>query len=202
MALVISGGHTELVYLPKEYTFEVLGTTLDDAVGECYDKVARVIEVGYPGGPVIDKIAKNGELKYKLPTPLNDESYNFSFSGLKSAVINLAHNEKQRGNAIEKASLACSFQEVVSDVLTKKTKKALKEYNINYLITAGGVAANSEIRRKLALMCEENNIEYSFPDISFCTDNASMIAAAAYFLYKRGKFETLDLNAESTIPLK
>ena len=202
LALVISGGHTELVHIPKEYTFEVLGTTLDDAVGECYDKVARVIEVGYPGGPVIDKLAKDGTLKYKLPTPLNDDSYNFSFSGLKSAVINLAHNEKQRGFDIDKESLAYSFQEVVSDVLTKKTKKALKEFNIKYFITAGGVAANSEIRRKLSNMCEENDIEYSFPNISFCTDNASMIAAAGYFLYKRGVSATLDLNAESTISLK
>lgn len=202
LALVISGGHTELVHIPSEYMFEVLGTTLDDAVGECYDKVARVIDVGYPGGPVIDKISKNGTLKYKLPIPLNDESYNFSFSGLKSAVINLAHNEKQRGSDIDKESLAYSFQQVVSDVLTKKTEKALNKYGIKYLITAGGVAANSEIRRKLSLMCEENDVEYCFPDISYCTDNASMIAAAGYFLYKKGEFVTLDLNAESTINLK
>lgn len=202
LALVISGGHTELVHMPSEYSFEVLGTTLDDAVGECYDKVARVIEVGYPGGPVIDKLSNEGTSKYSLPIPLNDGSYNFSFSGLKSAVINLAHNEKQRGNHIDKASLAHSFQEVVSDILTKKTMRALKQYNIKYLITAGGVAANSEIRRKLSLMCEQNNVQYSFPDISYCTDNASMIAAAGYFLYKRGEFATLDLNAESTINLK
>ena len=201
LALVISGGHTELVYLPSEYKFEVLGTTLDDAVGECYDKVARVIEVGYPGWPVIDKLSKNGTLKYNLPTPLNDNSYNFSFSGLKSAVINLAHNEKQRGIEIDKESLAYSFQNVVSDVLTKKTKKALKNYNIKYLITAGGVAANSEIRRKLSIMCQENDVEYCFPDISYCTDNASMIATAGYFLYKKGEFVSLDLNAESTISL-
>jgi len=202
LALVISGGHTELVHIPSEYKFEVLGTTLDDAIGECYDKVARVIDIGYPGGPVIDKLSKLGTSKYKLPIPLNDGSYNFSFSGLKSAVINLVHNEKQRGNTIDKESLAYSFQEVVSDILTKKTEKALKEYNINYLITAGGVAANSEIRRKLANMCDKNNIEYSFPNISYCTDNASMIASAGYFLYLKKDFVTLDLNAESTLDLK
>lgn len=201
LALVISGGHTELVHMPKEYTFEVLGSTLDDAVGECYDKVARVIEIGYPGGPVTDKIAKNGTPKYKLPVPLNDDSYNFSFSGLKSAVINLAHNEKQRGLEIDKESLACSFQNVVSDILTKKTRKALRELNIKYLITAGGVAANSQIREKLAKMCEEEGIDYSFPGISYCTDNASMIAAAGYFVFKDKKFETLDLNASSVINL-
>ncbi len=202
IALVISGGHTELVYMKEAYGFEVLGSTLDDAVGECYDKVARVIDVGYPGGPVLDKMSALGQNIYKLPIPLNDNSYNFSFSGLKSAVINLVHNETQRGNNINKEDLARSFQEVVSDVLTKKTEKALLELNVKNLITAGGVAANSMIREKLKKMCIKNNIEYSFPGIEFCTDNAAMIAAAGYFAYKKGNTATIDINAYSTLELK
>ena len=146
IALVISGGHTELIYMKEDYNFEKIGGTLDDAVGECYDKVARVLGLPYPGGPSIDKLAKTGQDTYKLPLPLNDDSYDFSFSGLKSAVINLVHNEEQRGNEIRKADLACSFQNRVVEILTKKTIKALKEYQVKNLVVAGGVAANSAIR--------------------------------------------------------
>ena len=202
IALVISGGHTELIYMKEPYSFNLLGSTLDDAVGECYDKVARVVGVGYPGGPVLDKMSSFGENIYKLPIPLNNNSYNFSFSGLKSAVINLVHNEKQRNNEIDKDSLARSFQEVVSDILTKKTEKALLELKVSNLITAGGVAANSMIRDKLKKMCLENNIDYSFPGIEFCTDNAAMIATAGYFAYKKGNITSLELNAFSTLELK
>lgn len=130
IALVISGGHTELIYMKEDYNFEKIGGTLDDAVGECYDKVARVLGLPYPGGPSIDKLAKTGQDTYKLPLPLNDDSYDFSFSGLKSAVINLVHNEEQRGNEIRKADLACSFQNRVVEILTKKTIKALKELKL------------------------------------------------------------------------
>lgn len=202
LCLVISGGHTELVLLTKEYEFKVLGTTLDDAVGECYDKVARVIDIGYPGGPKIDKLASLGEPSYNLPIPLNDDTYNFSFSGLKSAVINLVHNELQRGNTINKENLACSFQDVVAKVLVKKTQKAIKDYGVKYFITAGGVAANSKIRKELGNLCERENIEYSFPEISLCTDNAAMIAAAGYFAYKKGEVSDLEINAFSTTDLK
>ena len=202
LCLVISGGHTELVLLTEEYEFKVLGTTLDDAVGECYDKVARVIDIGYPGGPKIDKLAALGEPSYNLPIPLNDDTYNFSFSGLKSAVINLVHNELQRGNTINKEDLACSFQDVVSKVLVKKTQKAIRDYGVKYFITAGGVAANSKIRKELADLCEKENIEYSFPEISLCTDNAAMIAAAGYFAYKKGQISGLEINAFSTTDLK
>ena len=126
IALVISGGHTDLIYMEKDFSFKKIGGTLDDAVGECYDKVARVLGLPYPGGPAIDKLAHIGNDTYNLPLPLNDESYNFSFSGLKSAVINLAHNECQRGNELRKEDFACSFQNRVVDILTKKTIKALK----------------------------------------------------------------------------
>ncbi len=202
IALVVSGGHTDLVYMEDEFKFQHIGGTLDDAVGECYDKVARVIGVGYPGGPVIDQMATLGKHTYNLPLPLDDNSYNFSFSGLKSAVINLVHNEEQRGNIIDKEDLATSFQEVVVDIITKKTLKALKEFKISRLILAGGVAANKGLREKLSTVCVENNIDCSYPPIKYCTDNAAMIATAGYFLYKQGKFSNLELNAKSSVELK
>ena len=202
IALVISGGHTELIYMDKDYSFKKLGGTLDDAVGECYDKVGRVIDVEYPGGPVIDKMAVIGKHTYDLPIPLNDDSYNFSFSGLKSAVINLVHNEKQRGNIIRKEDLAKSFQDVVVDVLTKKTMHALKEYNVKNLILAGGVAANKGIRNKFQELCEENNINYTFPSIKYATDNAAMIASSGYYAFKLGRRADLTLNPLSTDELK
>lgn len=202
IALVISGGHTELIYMDKDYSFKKLGGTLDDAVGECYDKVGRVIDVEYPGGPIIDKMAVIGKHTYDLPIPLNDDSYNFSFSGLKSAVINLVHNEKQRGNNIRKEDLAKSFQDVVVDVLTKKTMHALKEYNVKNLILAGGVAANKGIRNKFQELCEENKINYTFPSIKYATDNAAMIASSGYYAFKLGRRADLTLNPLSTDELR
>lgn len=201
IALVVSGGHTELVYMKSEYKFEKLGETLDDAVGESYDKVARVIGVGYPGGPVIDKMAKTGVHEYNLPVPLNDSSYNFSFSGLKSAVINLSHNYEQRGIELNKENLAKSFQDVVVETICKKTLKALLDKNVKRLIIAGGVAANSGIREGLKKVCEENGIDCSYPELKYCTDNASMIGAAGYFAYKKGIRSDITLNAKSSISL-
>ncbi len=201
IALVVSGGHTELVYMKDEYEFEFLGGTLDDAVGETYDKVARVIGVGYPGGPVIDKMAHQGIHEYNLPIPLNDSSYNFSFSGLKSAVINLAHNYEQRGIELNKENLAKSFQDVVVETITKKTIKALKEKNVNRLIIAGGVAANSGLRETLEEECKKEGIDCSYPALKYCTDNAAMIGAAAFFAYKKGRIADSSLNAKSSIKL-
>ena len=201
IALVVSGGHTELVYMKDEYEFEFLGGTLDDAVGETYDKVARVIGVGYPGGPVIDKMAHQGIHEYNLPIPLNDSSYNFSFSGLKSAVINLAHNYEQRGIELNKENLAKSFQDVVVETITKKTIKALKEKNVNRLIIAGGVAANSGLRETLEEECKKEGIDCSYPALKYCTDNAAMIGAAAFFAYKKGRIADSSLNAKSSINL-
>lgn len=202
ISLVISGGHTELIYMKDHLCFEKLGSTLDDAVGECYDKVARVLDIPYPGGPLVDKLAHEGEDTYSLPIPLDDASYNFSFSGLKSAVINLVHNESQRGKEINKANLATSFQNVVVESLTKKTMRALKEYNVPRLIVAGGVAANRGIRERFTKLCEENNIDLSFPVMKYCTDNAAMIASVGYYLYKAGKISTLKINSKSTSELK
>ncbi|MCI9585538.1 MAG: tRNA (adenosine(37)-N6)-threonylcarbamoyltransferase complex transferase subunit TsaD [Bacilli bacterium] len=198
IALVISGGHTELIYMKEDYSFEKLGGTLDDAVGEAYDKVARVINVPYPGGPLVDKLAHQGEDTYTLPLPLDDNTYNFSFSGIKSAVINLAHNERQKGNDIVPENMATSFQNRVVEILTKKTIKALKEYNVNNLIVAGGVAANKGLREKLTEECQKNNIKLTIPEIKYCTDNAAMIGAAGYYAYKLGRRADLTLNSKAS----
>ena len=202
ISLVVSGGHTELIYMKEDYSFERIGGTLDDAVGEAYDKVARVMGLNYPGGPLVDKLAHEGEDTYDLPLPLDDDSYNFSFSGIKSAVINLVHNEKQRGNEINNANLATSFQNRAVDIRTKKTMRALKEYKVNNLIVAGGVSANKGLREKLEKLCVENNINLTFPPLKYCTDNAAMIGVAGYFAYKMGKTSDLDINAKASIPLK
>ena len=201
IALVVSGGHTELILMEKDYSFKKIGGTLDDAVGECYDKVARVLNLPYPGGPLVDKLSYEGKDTYNLPLPLDDNTYNFSFSGIKSAVINLAHNEEQRGNEIRKADLACSFQNRVVTILIKKTLKALKEYNVDNLIIAGGVSANSKIRSEFEKVCKDNNINLTIPNIKYCTDNAAMIAAAGYYAYKKGIRAGLDLKAKATTNL-
>lgn len=197
IALVVSGGHTELIYMDKDYSFKKIGGTLDDAVGECYDKVARVLNLPYPGGPLVDKLSYEGEDTYNLPLPLDDNTYNFSFSGIKSAVINLVHNEEQRGNEIRKADLACSFQNRVVTVLIKKTMKALKEYSVNNLIIAGGVSANSKIRSEFERVCKEENVNLTIPNIKYCTDNAAMIATAGFYAYNKGIRAGLDLKAKA-----
>lgn len=197
LALVVSGGHTELVKMTDDYTFEVLGTTLDDAVGECFDKVARVLDLKYPGGPNIEKLAKLGKNTYNLPIPMNNDELNFSFSGLKSAVINLVHNERQRGIEIRKEDLACSFQEIAVDELVRKTKLAIKKTGIKRLIVAGGVSSNNYLRSELEKLCNETKTDLSIPPLKYCTDNATMIACAAYPLYLKGKFTNFELNGKS-----
>lgn len=197
IALVVSGGHTDLVYMKEDYSFERIGSTLDDAVGEAYDKVAKILGLDYPGGPIVDRLAKEGNDTYNLPLPLNDDSYNFSFSGIKSAVVNLVHNEKQRGNDIRIEDMCTSFQNRVTSILTKKTKRALEEYNVKNLIVAGGVAANKGLRESLISMCNKNNIKLSFPELRLCTDNAAMIGSAAYYAYQKGIRADLTLNAKA-----
>lgn len=195
IALVVSGGHTDLVYMKEDYSFKRIGSTLDDAIGEAYDKVAKVCGLEYPGGPIVDKLAKTGKDTYDLPYPLDDESYNFSFSGIKSAVVNLIHNEFQRGNNIRVEDMCTSFQNRVIKVVVKKTIRALEEYNVKNLVLAGGVAANSHLREELSKACKEKNISFSYPRISYCTDNGAMIGAAAYYAYKKGITADLTLNA-------
>lgn len=199
LCLVVSGGHSELVYMKKPFSFEVIGETLDDAIGEAYDKVGRVLHLPYPGGPVIDRMAKEGTHRYQLPLPLNDDSYHFSFSGLKSAVINLCHNASQRGEEIIPEDLACSFQDVALDVLISKTIKASKDYQVKEIIVAGGVSANQGLRERLS---QESDIPVLFPPMSYCTDNAAMIASAARIMYENKMFSSLDLGVKPAYDLE
>ncbi len=202
LAVVVSGGHTELIEMPQHYRFNKLGGTLDDAIGECYDKVARVIDLEYPGGPKIDKLAAIGKPTYKLPVPLKDDSYNFSFSGLKSAVINLAHNEEQRGAEINKEDLATSFQTVAIEAITSKVRKAVIDKNIKTVIVAGGVAANQGLRNAMEKLTKELHVDLSIPPMKYCTDNATMVAAAGYYAYLDGRRADLTLNSKSQDKLR
>lgn len=183
LALVVSGGHTELLLMKDHYQFELLGETLDDAVGEAYDKVGRVLDLEYPAGVKVDNLAATGEDTYHLPVVLLDkDSYNFSFSGLKSAVINTVNKCHMKNEEINKANLACSFQSSVVKVLVSKTIKAAKEYNVKQIVVAGGVAANKGLRKGLKEAVDEiPNLFLTFPQMKYCTDNAAMIAVAGYF---------------------
>jgi N6-L-threonylcarbamoyladenine synthase len=184
LALVVSGGNTEIVYMEDELKFKIVGQTLDDAVGEAYDKVSRLLNTGYPGGPVIDKLAHQGECIYKLPLPKNDESLDFSYSGLKSAVINLCHNMDQKNQEYKKEDIAASFQNVATDILIRKVKLALKQYpEVKTFVAAGGVVANSGLREKLESLLESKykNIDLILPRLALCGDNAAMIGMCAYY---------------------
>lgn len=202
LALLVSGGHTELLYIKDHMDIKMLGTTLDDAVGEAYDKVGRMLGLPYPGGPVIDKLSTLGKDTYDLPRPyMEQHGFNFSFSGLKSAVINLVHNETQRGNEIRTNDMCASFQASVIDVLVAKTKKAVETYDVKQLIVAGGVAANKGLRK--ALNEQIKDLEILVPSIEYCTDNAAMIGVAAYFKYqKEGAHPNYLLGGVSTIPFE
>lgn len=203
LCLVVSGGHTELVILEEPFSFKVIGMTLDDAVGEAYDKVGRVLHLPYPGGPIIDTLASQGEPTYSLPKPLDDGSYNFSFSGLKSAVINLAHNTNQRGETLNHQNLATSFQNVVLDVLVSKTIMAAKEYQVKQVLLAGGVSANRGLRLRMAKAVEQlPNVSLSMPPMKCCTDNAMMIALAGKQMYDKSIFASLDLGVKPNIDLE
>ena len=182
LALVVSGGHTEIIEMTDHYKFNKLGGTLDDAIGECYDKVARVIGLEYPGGPKIDKLAKLGKPTYKLPVPLKDDSYNFSFSGLKSAVINLAHNEEQRGNKLNEEDLATSFQTVAIESISIKIRKAIMEKGIKTVIVAGGVAANQGLREEMQKISEELNVDLSIPPLTKFTFSTVTVKPALTFI--------------------
>ena len=188
--------------MTDHYQFEKLGGTLDDAIGECYDKVARVIGLEYPGGPKIDQLSVEGEPTYKLPLPLQDGSYHFSFSGLKSAVINLVHNEEQRGQEIRQADLAASFQNIAVSSITSKVRKAIVDKGIQNVIVAGGVAANKGLRKAMEELCDELHVHLSIPPMKYCTDNGTMIAAAGYYAYLQGRRADLSLNAKSQDTLK
>lgn len=201
LCLIISGGHTELVYLTDPYNFKKIGETVDDAVGECYDKVARVLNLTYPGGPKIDALAHKGRPSYKLPMPLKDDSLNFSYSGLKSAVINLVNSEKQRGNEIVPEDLARSFQDIIVSSLIYKTEKALDIVDVKTIMLAGGVSANSDIRLSFENLARDRKLNFSCPLLKYCTDNAAMIASYAYFLYLNKEFSDLKINAKPSLDI-
>lgn len=203
LALIVSGGHTELVLMKDHGAYEVIGETLDDAAGEAFDKVARMLDLPYPGGPHIDRLAAKGEETIDFPRAwLEKDRYDFSFSGLKSAVINKIHNTKQRGDIIRKEDVAASFQASVVDVLTTKTVRAAKQYGVKQVIVAGGVAANNGLRAALKDAFSTSDIPLLIPPLHLCTDNAAMIAAAGTVAYEQGKRSGLDLNANPSLVLK
>jgi len=203
ICLTISGGHTDLLYFEDLGGYEILGRTRDDAAGEAFDKIARFLDLGYPGGPVIEKKAKEGDPEaIDFPRSFNnDDIYDFSFSGLKTAVINYVHNEKQRGNKLNIADIAASFQQAVIDSLIQRVIKALKNYEVGSVVISGGVAANQELRKQLRKVVNEKGLKLYYPELKLCTDNAAMIGAVAYYQYQKNDFSDLSLNADPNLSL-
>ena len=198
MALLVSGGHTELVYVPEAGVYQIVGETRDDAVGEAYDKVGRVMGLTYPAGREIDQLAHQGQDVYDFPRAMiKEDNLEFSFSGLKSAFINLHHNAQQKGEELVLEDLCASFQAAVMDILLVKTKKALEKYPVRGLVVAGGVAANQGLRERLAE--EIRDVEVIIPPLRLCGDNAGMIALAAAIEFEKGNFASLDLNAKPSL---
>ena len=204
IALVVSGGHTALVDMKDYNSFSMMGQTRDDAAGEAFDKVARLLGLPYPGGPQIDRLAREGNPDtINFPQALmNKKNYEFSFSGLKSAVINYIHNAEQKHITINKADVAASFQKTVVDVLVYKTIKAADEADMDTVVLAGGVAANSLLEQKLSQACRENGLKFYFPDKILCTDNAAMIACRGYYQSLMGDYADMNLNAVPYLELK
>jgi len=203
LCLVVSGGHTDLIYMPDHGQYESLGHTLDDAAGEAFDKIARALGLPYPGGPEIERLAREGNPQaFGFPRAwLEPDSFNFSFSGLKSAVLNELHRFEQKGCSVPVADVAASFQEAVVEVLVAKAVAAAQAKEVPILYVAGGVAANGYLRTSLTQVAAEHGIEVRFPPLRLCTDNAAMIAAAGYHYWRAGKFAGLDLNAVANLPL-
>ncbi len=196
LCMMMSGGNTQIVHV-KDYTdFEVLGRTRDDAIGEAFDKIARVIGLGYPGGPKVDKMAYDGEATINIPKTHFD-NLDFSFSGIKTAVINLNHNHPETN----KADLCKSFEKAVSEILVENVKKAIKQTNVNTVVLAGGVSANSYIRNEFLKLEKEGNTKIYMPDVKLCTDNAAMIASAGYYDFMAGKRDEISLNAKPDLRL-
>ena len=196
LCMMMSGGNTQIVLVKDYNSFVILGKTKDDAIGEAFDKVARVIGLGYPGGPKIDRLARDGKPNIELPKTHFD-NLNFSFSGIKTAVINLNHNKKD----INKADLAASFEDTVSQILVSHIKEAIKLTGIHKVVLAGGVSANTYIRRKFDEMAQEEKLEIYYPEIKLCTDNGAMIASAGYYEFINGNISNLELNAIPNLTL-
>ena len=203
LCLIVSGGHTHLVIVKDYGEFEILGRTRDDAAGEAFDKVARAIGLGYPGGPKIDKLSKEGN-PHAIVFPkakIDGAPYDFSFSGVKSAVLNFINQNKMQGKEIHAADLAASFQQSVVDVLVEHTMLAAKDYQMDKVAIAGGVASNGTLRQAMKEACEKNGLKFYHPSPIFCTDNAAMIGVAAYYEYKKGTRHGWDLNAVPNLKL-
>ena len=196
LAIVVSGGNTELVIMKDHLDFNIIGETKDDAIGECYDKVARVLGLPYPGGIPIDKLAKSGKHTYKLPSPLHDGSYDFSYSGLKTSIINLVHKSEQRGEEIRVEDLCTSFQETAIGMVIERATKAVKEFDVKQVVLAGGVSANSYLRSQITDIYKDTEVDVIIPPMWCCTDNAAMIAKVAERLYKENLFADLSLGVD------
>ncbi|MFC4803938.1 tRNA (adenosine(37)-N6)-threonylcarbamoyltransferase complex transferase subunit TsaD [Filifactor villosus] len=202
ISLIVSGGHTHIVEVLGYNEFEILGKTKDDAAGEAYDKVARAIGLGYPGGPLVDKLAERGRNVIDFPKAFyKDDNYDFSFSGLKSAVLNHINSAKMKGESVVAEDIACSFQETVVDILLNKALKAVKDRGYTSLVLSGGVSANSRLRRKMEEDCEREGITCYYPPLSLCTDNAAMIAAAGYYHLIEGYTSDLSLSARPNLKI-
>lgn len=206
ISLVVSGGHTNIIYIDENHNFINMGETLDDAVGESCDKVARVLGLGYPGGPIIDKMYYQGDRNFLKLTKPKVEKYDFSFSGIKTAVINFDNKMKMRNEEYKKEDLAASFLGTVVDILCEKTMAAVLEKNVKTIMLAGGVAANSLLRSQLKKIAESNGIKLIYPSMKLCTDNAAMIASAAYYKIKNSiqveeAFADLSLNGVATLDI-
>lgn len=202
VTLLASGGHTAILYAKSEAEFEILGATLDDAAGEAFDKVARVLGLKYPGGPNIERCALDGQANVPMPKMLKGGGgYNFSYSGLKTAVINYCHTKDQKGEEYSKADVAASFQRAAVDVLVEKTVEAALEKKVTSVTAGGGVAANTYLRQSLAAACEKNGLRLVLPEKKYCTDNAAMIASEGLVQYRLGNFAEMSLTAKASIPL-
>lgn len=203
LGLVVSGGHTHIIDVHDYLSYDILGKTRDDAVGEAFDKVSRVIGLGYPGGPMIDQLSQSGDSEaIHFPrTYLGNDSLDFSFSGIKTAVLNYVNTEKQKGNEIDQANIAASFQTAVVEVLVNKTLKAAEQLNRETITIAGGVAANRLLRSELEKACHKKGFRLYYPSLELCTDNAAMIGCAAYLNYMNGKRDDLTLDANPNLRL-
>ena len=204
LALVVSGGHTELVYMKEDYDFKVIGTTLDDAIGESYDKVGRLLDLPYPGGPKIDKLSKLGQPVYKLPKPKVDSPLDFSFSGLKSAIMQSINRIEKSGEKVDINDMCASFQQTALSALWDRVDYALKNYDVKQFVLAGGVAANSKLREIVQQKMQQDypTISYIIPPLSCCTDNAAMIGASGYIAYLKGIRSDYSTSAMASIDLE
>ena len=203
ITLLASGGHTAIIHTKSETEFEVLGGTLDDAAGEAFDKVARILSLPYPGGPHVEALAREGKNNVPLPKMLKGNGgYDFSYSGLKTAVLNYCHTKEQKGEQYSRADVAASFQSAALDILVEKTIEGAREKNVKTVTAGGGVVANGYLRENLKAACDKAGLKLILPEKRHCTDNAAMIAAEGLLQYNAGNFAPLTLNAEASIPLR